>query len=90
MNLSTLRTVKGCVSYVIAYKSNFKRLVFLQRPRAFSESWVSDLKISSARDSHDDINMLCQYAEMYNTKGRIGVYTKKERADIIARFREKR
>jgi len=35
-------------------------------------------------------SMLDQYASMYNKNGRIGIYTKKERVDIIARFREKR
>lgn len=35
-------------------------------------------------------SMLDQYTSLYNKNGRIGIYTKKERSEIIERFREKR
>ena len=35
-------------------------------------------------------SMLDQYTSLYNKNGRIGIYTKKERIEIIERFREKR
>jgi len=68
-----------------------------RRPRAYSESFVNNSSWEAAssinNETSDDItipSMLDQYASLYNKNGRIGIYTKRERIDIIERFREKR
>lgn len=70
------------------------------RPRAMSESWASEdpwkknvqLAQSQAPDATGIIlpYMLDKYSSIYNKHGRIGVYSREERDEIINRFREKR
>ena len=68
-----------------------------RRPRAYSESYVNTSSWNTAASILPEVNeditvpsMLDQYTSMYNKNGRIGIYTKKERIEIIERFREKR
>jgi len=61
---------------------------------------MSSLRKASITSSNDDegadvdggnsSEMLSQYSSKYNTFGRIGIYTREERAAIIKRFRERR
>ena len=68
-----------------------------RRPRSYSESYVNTASWNAAAsilpevtEDHTVPSMLDQYTSLYNKNGRIGIYTKQERNEIIERFREKR
>ncbi len=82
--------------------SNQMHPLFYHRPRAMSEPWVKSTASSASIiegqhsyvDDNDDDNILPQmmehYRTIYNKNGRIGIYTRDERNNIISRFHEKR
>lgn len=71
----------------------------MRRPRSNSEPWSADTwsnTLSMAKMDNKFENgvmlpyMLEKYADIYNKNGRIGIYTREERDNIIKRFHEKR
>jgi hypothetical protein len=81
-------------------------LTFARRQRAYSEPWDAgdaswihkanafntDIKpeSSSSSSSASEYLSLAKYASMINKEGRIGIYTREERREIIRRYHEKR
>eukprot|EP01039_Chlorochromonas_danica_P008214 gene8214-9061_t len=73
------------------------RLAPRRRPRAMSEPWnladfsLQTMAAAAAQEEEGVVpDFLAKYADVINKNGRVGIYTKEERAAIVARFHEKR